>query len=281
MPYTGSGKADTVGKLTRLDLEKSYSTWVRPNNSVLVVVGDTTLTELVPKLEKRLAAWKPGASLPKTIARVDAPKQPLVYLIDKPDALQSVIVAGGITPPINASAGNRAGHAERYLWRHVRQPFEHEPARRQALVLWRAERPAGHHRARPSIGMAPVQTDKTEESLDEMRKEFKEVVGARPPNQEELDKAKVAQGAGTARLARNPKRGGRSIRTILQGGLPDDYWDTYAAKVKALLPSAISRTPRRTLIDPEHLIWVIVGDRQIEKSVRELNLGEVRIIQAQ
>jgi zinc protease len=37
-----------------------------------------------------------------------------------------------------------------------------------------------------------------------------------------------------------------------------------------------------TLIDPEHLIWVIVGDRaKIEKGVRELNLGEVRIIEAQ
>ena len=36
MPYSGSGKADTVSKLSRLDLEKLYATWVRPNNSVLV-----------------------------------------------------------------------------------------------------------------------------------------------------------------------------------------------------------------------------------------------------
>ena len=60
MPYSGSGRADTVEKLRREDLEKLYTTWVRPNNSVLVVVGDTTLADLVPKLEKRFAAWKPG-----------------------------------------------------------------------------------------------------------------------------------------------------------------------------------------------------------------------------
>ena len=74
---------------------------------------------------------------------------------------------------------------------------------------------------------------------------------------------------------------GRSIRTILQGGLPDDYWDTYAAKVKSLTTADL-KDAAHTLIDPDHLIWVIVGDRaKIEKSIRELNLGEVKIIQAQ
>src|ERR1035438_6508036 len=86
MPYTGSGRAETVGKLRREDLEKLYTTWVRPNNSVLVVVGDTTLSDLVPKLEKRFAAWKPGAVPAKAIAHVERPKQPMVYLIDKPGA---------------------------------------------------------------------------------------------------------------------------------------------------------------------------------------------------
>ena len=56
---------------------------------------------------------------------------------------------------------------------------------------------------------------------------------------------------------------------------------TYAAKVKALSVGDL-KDAARTLIDPDHLIWVIVGDRaKIEKSIRELNLGELKIIQAQ
>jgi zinc protease len=114
-----------------------------------------------------------------------------------------------------------------------------------------------------------------------MRKEFKDVVGARPPSQEELEKAKVRKVLELPGSNETQGAVGRSLRTILQGGLLDDYWDTYAAKVRALTVGGL-KDSAGTLIDPDHLIWVIVGDRaKIEKSVRELNLGEVRIIEAQ
>jgi zinc protease len=281
MPYSGTGRADTVGKLRREDLEKLYSTWVRPNNSVLVVVGDTTLADLVPKLEKRLAAWKPGAVPAKAIAHVERPKQPLVYLIDKPDALQTVIVAGGIAPPINVNQEIALGTLND-IWggtfgsrlnMNLREDKHWSYGARSVLLATTAQR--------PFIGFAPVQTDKTKESLEEMRKEFKDVVGARPPNEAELDKSKVRKVLELPGSRETQVAIGRSMRTILQGGLPDDFWDTYAAKVKALTPGDL-KDAARTLIDPDHLIWVIVGDRaKIEKSIRDLNLGEVKIIQAQ
>jgi zinc protease len=281
MPYSGNGRADTVGKLRREDLEKLYTTWVRPNNSVLVVVGDTKLSDLVPKLEKRLAAWQPGTTPSKTVAQVQRPKQPVVYLIDKPDALQSVIIAGGIAPPINANQEVALGTLND-IWggtfgsrlnMNLREDKHWSYGARSVLLATTAQR--------PFIGFAPVQTDKTKESLEEMRKEFQGVVGARPPNQEELDKAKARKVLELPGSRETQNQIGASIRTILQGGLPDDYWDTYSAKVKALSTGDL-KDAARTLIDPDHLIWVIVGDRaKIEKSIRELNLGELKIIPAQ
>ena len=227
------------------------------------------------------AAWKPGAVPAKTIAHVERPKQPLVYLIDKPDALQTVIVAGGIAPPIDANQEIALGTLND-IWggtfgsrlnMNLREDKHWSYGARSLLLATTAQR--------PFIGFAPVQTDKTKESLEELRKEFKEVVGARPPSQEELDKAKVRKVLELPGSRETQGAVGRSIRTILQGGLPDDYWDTYAAKVKALSVGDL-KDAARTLIDPDHLIWVIVGDRaKIEKSIRELNLGEVKIIQAQ
>ncbi len=281
MPYTGSGRADTVSKLRRDVLEKLYGTRVRPNNSVLVVVGDTTLADLVPKLEKRLAAWKPGPVPARSIPHVERPKQSLVYLLDKPDAQQTVIVAGDVAPPINANQeialdttndvfGGTFGSR---LNMNLREEKHWSYGAQSVLLDTTAQR--------PFIALAPVQTDKTKESLEEMRKEFKDVVGARPPSQEELDKAKVRKVLELPGSRETQAAVGRSIQTILQGGLPDDYWDTWAAKVKALTTGDL-KDAARTLIDPDHLVWVIVGDRaKIEKSVRELNLGEVKIIQAQ
>jgi zinc protease len=281
MPYSGSGRSDTVASLRREDLEKLHATWVRPNNSVLVVVGDTTLAGLVPKLEKRLAAWKPGDVPAKTIAHVERPKQPVVYLIDKPDAQQSVIIAGGIAPPINANQEVALGTLND-IWggtfgsrvnMNLREDKHWSYGAQSVLLVTTAQR--------PFIGFAPVQTDKTKESLEELRKEFKDVVGSRPPTEPELDKAKLRKVLELPGSRETQNAVGRSIRVILQGGLPDDYWDTYAGKVKALSVGDL-KDAARTLIDPDHLIWVIVGDRaKIEKPIRDLNLGEVSIIQAQ
>jgi len=281
MPYSGSGRPDTVARLSREDLEKLHATWVRPNNSVLVVVGDTTLASLVPKLEKRLAAWKPGDVPAKTIAHVERPKQPVVYLIDKPDAQQSVIIAGGIAPPINANQEIALGTLND-IWggtfgsrvnMNLREDKHWSYGAQSVLLVTTAQR--------PFIAFAPVQTDKTKESLEELRKEVKDVVGSRPPTAPELDKAKLRKVLELPGSRETQNAVGRSIRAILQGGLPDDYWDTYAGKVKALSVGDL-KDAARTLIDPDHMIWVIVGDRaKIEKPIRDLNLGEVRIIQAQ
>ena len=56
-PLTGSGTEESVAKLTREDLVKFHQTWFRPNNGTLVVVGDTTMAEITPKLEKLFAGW--------------------------------------------------------------------------------------------------------------------------------------------------------------------------------------------------------------------------------
>jgi zinc protease len=98
-PLTGSGTKESVAKLTREDLIKFHDSWLRPGNSTLVVVGDTTLAEVTPKLEKLFAGWKGGNPPAKNVKTVPIATKSSVYLIDKPGALQSVIVAGVVAPP--------------------------------------------------------------------------------------------------------------------------------------------------------------------------------------
>ena len=60
LPLTGTGTEASVSKLTREDLAKWHDTWFKPNNATLLIVGDTTLAAIKPKLEKLFAGWKPG-----------------------------------------------------------------------------------------------------------------------------------------------------------------------------------------------------------------------------
>ena len=95
--------------ITREHVARWHETWFKPDNATLVVVGDTTLAEIRPKLETLFASWKPGSVPKKNVAAVEAKAQNAIYLIDRPGALQSLIIAGQRRPAAREPAGDRAG----------------------------------------------------------------------------------------------------------------------------------------------------------------------------
>jgi zinc protease len=71
---------------------------------------------------------------------------------------------------------------------------------------------------------------------------------------------------------------GQAINEIVEFKLTPDYYSTYAGKIKALTVTNLNEAATK-VVRPDNLVWVIVGDREkIEKGIRELNIGEVRII---
>ncbi|HNJ73008.1 MAG TPA: insulinase family protein, partial [bacterium] len=69
-----------------------------------------------------------------------------------------------------------------------------------------------------------------------------------------------------------------SLQQLVQFGFNDDYFDHYAQSIRNLSP-ADARKAAQSLLKPDHLIWVIVGDRkQIENEIRSLNIGVIRYI---
>ena len=73
---------------------------------------------------------------------------------------------------------------------------------------------------------------------------------------------------------------GSSIGNIVRYGLDDRYYDSYANKIRALQVADMVPAANVT-IKPDKLVWVIVGDRaKIEAGIRELGLGEIRVIDA-
>ena len=92
------GTEDSVGSLTLDDLRRVHTTWLKPNNSTLIVVGDTTLEEIVPKLEAVFVGWTRGEVPDKEIGEVEPALRSVLYLMDRPGAVQSVILASQVIP---------------------------------------------------------------------------------------------------------------------------------------------------------------------------------------
>ena len=279
-PLTGSGTKESVAKLTREDLVKFHDNWLHPNNSTLIVVGDTTVSELTPKLEKHFAEWKSGKVPAKNVKTIPVAAKSAVYLIDKPGALQSVIIAGVVAPPranpqeiaIEAMNDSLGGTFGARLNMNLREDKHWSYGARTVLRDARAQR--------PFYAFAPVQTDKTKESLVETNKEFRGIVGDHPVGGDELAKIQANETLKLPGSRETLNALGQSIVDIVQFGLPDDYYDTYAGKVRALKTSDVNAAAKE-VVRPDNLIWIVVGDRaKIEAGVRELNLGEFHLMDA-
>jgi zinc protease len=277
-PFTGSGTTESVNKMTREDLVKFHQVWFRPNDSTLVIVGDTTLSEITPKLEKVFANWKAGKVPTKNIGTVALAPKSTVYLIDKPGAQQSVILAGEIAPPeknpkeiaIKAMMDDLGGSFGSRMNMNLRED-KHWSYGTQGTIV-------GARGQRPFVIVAPVQTDKTKESMEEMNKEFRGIVGARPVTPEELTRVQANETLSLPGSRETQNAVGNSIIDLVHYGLPDDYYETFAGKVRTLKTTDLDEAAK-IVVHPDNLTWVIVGDRaKIEAGIKELNLGEFKVM---
>jgi zinc protease len=279
-PLTGSGTAASVQKITRDDLVKFHQTWFRPNNATLVVAGDTTLAEITPKLERLFARWKPGEVPAKNISEVQLAAKPLVYLLDKPGASQSVILAGNVAVPPNtpeeialqALNDDVGGTFSSRLNMDLRE--DKHWAYGAFSTLW------GARAQRLFLILAPVQTDKTKESLAEVDKQLRTLLTSKPVTTEELVQIQSNESLKLPGSRETLESVGSSITDLVQFRWPDDYYSTMAGKIRALTPSDLDAAAKQ-VIHPDNLIWVVVGDRsKIEAGIRELNFGELKFIDA-
>jgi len=277
---TGSGTEESVQKMTREDIVRFYQAWFKPNNAALIVIGDITIDEMVPKIEKLFADWKPGEVPKKNLATVKPPESPRVYLIDRPGSDQSVIYAGHVTAPkanpeeiANETVINiLGGKFTSRLNMNLREDKHWTYGARVRTVDAEGQR--------PFFAQAPVQSDKTKESILEIQKELAGITGDRPPTAGEL---KESQAQRTLNLAGRWETMGAvesSLDEIIRFGLPDDYYRTYAGHIRSLTLDDTARAAKN-LIHPNQITWVVVGDRaKIESSLKELGFGDIHPIDA-
>jgi zinc protease len=280
VPFTGTGTEESVRKMTREDLAKFHETWFKPNNATLLVVGDTTLDEIKPKLEKLLASWKPGDVPQKSIPHVDEPAKDVVYLIDRPGSGQSVIFGAQLAPPQNSPDaidlqmvnGIFGGKFSSRINLNLREDKHWSYGVRSVLAPARGQR--------PYISVSAVQTDKTKESMVELVKEYKAIVGDKPITEEELKDEQSNDTLGLPGSFETVQQLSGAYGNILQNGLPEDYYNTFTQKAMALTTDQASEIAKKYIL-PDHLVWVVVGDMsKVESGIRELNLGDVHKIDA-
>lgn len=281
LPMTGSGTEESVAAITRADMLSFHDAWFKPNDATMIVVGDITLDEIQPKLEALFSSWSAGDTPKKNAPKVELPDRARVFLIDRPDSEQSIVIAGHIVPAksgddeiaLQAVNDVLGGNFVSRINMNLREEKAWSYGARTMIVDTMGQR--------PFIAYAPVQSDRTAESMTEVSKELAELVSTRPVSADEVNGAKNRSTLSLPGRWETARAVASDIAELVRFDLPDDYWSRYADLVNALeLPTV--NAAARSMLAPERLTWVIVGDLdEIEPHVRALNLGEVVLLDAE
>jgi zinc protease len=277
----GGGTEASLASITTDKIAAYWKTWFKPNNAKLIVVGDTTAAEMVALLEPRLKGWQAGEVPKREIGPpVSGAAKHVVYLIDKPQAQQSIILAALPLSPtgdpadlaIDAMNGVLGGPFTARINMNLREDKHWSYGARASI--------ADAKGPRLFVVTAPVQTDKTKESMLEVQKELSEILAARPASEKELDLVKKQSTLSLSGSWETNSAVLGSLSQIVRYGLADDYWATYAGKVRALTLDQVNAAAHQ-VVDPAKATWIVVGDRaKVEQGIKEAGIAEVVVIDA-
>ena len=282
-PYgnpSSMGNNESISNLKRDNLVSMHKKIINPNNASIIVVGDISLLDAVDLLNKKFANWNSEETRISTnLAKVEKQIAPRIFLINKPEAIQSYITAGQLLPPTNSDDDividyanyAIAGSFTSRLNMNLREDKSWSYGARAGISYSKGQR--------LMVVRAPVQTDKTAESIQEILQEYNTYLSSKPIEDSELDKIKRAR---TLRLPGQYETLGAlmsGIEDIVSNERDFNYLSTLSDKRNAILLKDV-RVAAEKYIDPNSWTWVIVGDlSKIEEDIRNLNIGDVQIIE--
>ncbi len=228
-----SATSESIDAVTPAMLAKWHQDRYAPQNAILGITGDVKAAEIVPKLERALAAWKKSdlkEILPENPKIITAKK---VLLVDRPNSVQTTVVLGNIaidrrdpdyfalTVANHILGGGTTGRL--FLNLREEKGYTYGVYSNFTAVKYPGPWSAG----------GDVRTEVTAGAMTEFFKEFQRLREEKV-SPTELDEAKRAIVASFALSLESPAEllSDAIVRKIY--GFPPDYWDTYPAKVTAV-----------------------------------------------
>jgi zinc protease len=277
-PFTGTGTPASVAALDIGDLRRFHAEHYRPNNAVLVVVGDLTLEQAVALADDNFGDWPAAATPAPAPAPIEPYAGPRLVVIDRPGAVQSTIVGGYINPArndpdfqvmevVNAAFG---GQFSSRINLNLREDKGFTYGARSEL--------RGFKHGGVFLMVAPVETASTAESVQELLGEMTALRSTRPLQGDELAASRDRLTQGFPRRFETYGSVAAGLSELAQFALPLDTWQSYAERVGRLDAADVAAAVQRHL-DPDRVIWVIVGDWQVlAAQLTGLGLGEIEVL---
>jgi predicted Zn-dependent peptidase len=268
-PYgtTSLGDPDAVKRFTRPYLESFRQHWLRPDNLEIFVVSDLPLAQVQQQLEHKFGSWT-APSAPKGVKNFGTvparPKAERIVLVDRPGSPQSLIMAGQVTPidprgdvtgvgPANDILG---GTFLSRLNMDIREDKGWSYGVRGTVQL--------NAKVVPYIVVAPVQSDRTGDSIQAMRKDIRDFLSTKGVTDEELQRTIANRIKALPGQFETSDSVLSAMETNALLGRPDNYYELLSDKYRAQTKTSLDASLREA-VNPASFVWVVVGDAKTVK----------------
>jgi predicted Zn-dependent peptidase len=238
-----------------------YESWIKPNNARLVIAGDVSMQEIMHMLSTGLQDWTEG-KIPESPSPVEVKsKSNVLYFLDRPDSTQSIVIAGYLIAAHREETAIATEHMNDILGgqfisrinMNLREDKHWTYGSRSFILETKGQR--------PYLTYASVQSDKTLESILEIKGEYSRFVRDNPVTENEFQKNKKnslmalpGQWETNAAIA-------DSLASLVKLGLRDDYYQTYPELLTRLSKEDVHRVSQE-MVRSESLNWLVVGDAE-------------------
>jgi predicted Zn-dependent peptidase len=262
--FTGSGDEAAIRGLTRADLVGEHDAWVRPDNATIFVVSDLPLSQITPQLEQAFGDWRAPSTARGTkdfAAAIPAPTSRIV-LIDRPQSPQSLIYGGAVLPVSGTDDLLTLNAANTILGSDFLSRINADLRETKGWSYGvRGTVNTLEHQV-PYIVAAPVQANRTGESVTALIAQYERFLGPDGVTPDELDKA---VNGNTRSLAGSFETSAQVLNALRSNALyrrPDDYQETISSRTRALTAAQMDEAAR-AVIHPGRFVWVVVGDASV------------------
>ncbi|MFN3389598.1 MAG: M16 family metallopeptidase [Allosphingosinicella sp.] len=260
---TGTGDAEAVKALSRDDLVRFHQTWLRPDNATIFAVGDITLEQLLPHLERQFGTWAAPAAAKgsKNFAATPPAPQSRIVIVDRPQSPQSLIYAGHVLPVRGTEDNLVLTSANEILGGNFLSRINMDLRESKGWSYGSRSFINMLEQQVPYIISAPVQADKTGPAIEALMGQIRDFTGTKGVTAKELTQLIAGN---TRQLAGQFETSSAVLSALRSNALykrPDDYYETIADRYRGMTGTALDEAARR-VIDPSKIVWVVVGDAE-------------------
>ncbi|WP_129776456.1 M16 family metallopeptidase [Peristeroidobacter soli] len=282
-PYARRELPADIEKIAREDVVRMHASLFDPSDAIFIVVGDTTLAQMLPLLEAKFGSWQSSRTeMARQSSMVRGSVPGTVHVIDYPGVPQSTIAAVLRAPAFDVLSENARAAVNFVVGGNFSSRVNMNLREEKHWTYGVGSGFRDFSDERLFVLQTSVQKDRTLASVAEILRELRELTGERLLQSDELEAMRSASVLSAPAMLQTMGGLLQAIEVMITRGLPMNYWEGYIESLQAMTLEAVRREANQ-LIRVDDIVWIVAGDLSslgdLPSAIRALGLTGPAVIE--